>query len=351
MNAREVVFPVVGVCALWAMSCVDAPTVSQDPWRGSPVRQAISINFTEFGSDATLIDFEGLGAQLEGTTIGLVTFRTFNDDNGSFLIELEPASGNFPAHSPTHLALKGDGFNQAGGSNAPPPIIEATFAVPVGAVGAWLTSPSQQFFTAIDAAGTEVGTTTLDPISPREPRFVGFSSPSGIARVLIGNNQIGGFGFDDFVYADLLLTPAATIEDVIDQISEVLGDEPSHPATDDLGDAASKLQRALDALGETPPDRLGALRWIERGIGDVQEAVSRGLLDEALGTEVMVRLAEVARGIAVAVIDEAIARAGHAEKISEAQTELAEGDALRDLGDFRDAVDKYKDALKVAERA
>ena len=50
-------------------------------------------------------------------------------------------------------------------------------------------------------------------------------------------------------------------------------------------------------------------------------------------------------------LEEAIAQGGDAGEIDEAELALDDGDALRDSGTFKDAVNKYKDALAKAESA
>ena len=65
----------------------------------------------------------------------------------------------------------------------------------------------------------------------------------------------------------------------------------------------------------------------------------------------MDQLAGIARALAVLAIEEAIAAGGDPGEISDAQDALAEGDTLRDAGQFKDAVKKYKDAFAKAESA
>ncbi len=65
----------------------------------------------------------------------------------------------------------------------------------------------------------------------------------------------------------------------------------------------------------------------------------------------MDHLTGIARFMAVEAIDEAIAQGGDSGDIGDAQDALAEGDTLRESGDFKDAVNKYKDALSKAEGA
>ena len=66
----------------------------------------------------------------------------------------------------------------------------------------------------------------------------------------------------------------------------------------------------------------------------------------------MDQLAGLVRGLALTAIDEANADpSSDQSKISTAQDSLAEGDTLRAPGAFKDAVNKYNDALAQAEGA
>jgi hypothetical protein len=146
-------------------------------------------------------------------------------------------------------------------------------------------------------------------------------------------------------------TPAQATEDVIDELGNLVEADPGSPLADKLGDVIDKLQTALDELNKTPPDNQAAVGAIEGAVGDVEAAVKDGLLDAAQGTEIMDELAGVARQLAESAIEDATARGGDPGKIIEAEDALAEGDALRDAGAFKDAVNKYKDALAKAEGA
>ncbi len=86
-------------------------------------------------------------------------------------------------------------------------------------------------------------------------------------------------------------------------------------------------------------------------MGDLEAAVQDGLLDATEGAQLMDQLAGVAQQLAENAINEAIAQGGNATTIAEAQLALALGDALRASGAFKDAVNKYKDALAKAESA
>ena len=99
------------------------------------------------------------------------------------------------------------------------------------------------------------------------------------------------------------------------------------------------------------PDNQAAMGAIEGAVGDLEAAVSAGLLDSVQGTQCMTQLASAARQLAVAAIDAAIAGGGDPDKIADAQLALDDGDALRSAESFKDAVAMYKDALAQAEGA
>ena len=113
-------------------------------------------------------------------------------------------------------------------------------------------------------------------------------------------------------------------------------------------DVTAKLQTALDELDKTPPDNQAAITQIEGAIGDVETAVNGGF-NPMQASSHMDRLAEMGRQLAVIAIDQAIAQRDDPAKTDLAQQFLADGDALRAAGAFKDAVNKYKDALATAE--
>jgi hypothetical protein len=161
--------------------------------------QTQPIDWDEFGPSSVVVDFEDSPVVgLEGATIGNVTFNTLNIDSGSFLVE--PGTGVFIPHSPTHMALKGDGFD--GESNWPPPIVGATFAAPVRAAGAWISTPAGVIVRVQNAQFNDLATQVVPPNSGSNT-FVGFTSTQGISRLVIEGQQISGIGFDDLIYEPL----------------------------------------------------------------------------------------------------------------------------------------------------
>lgn len=151
-------------------------------------------------------------------------------------------------------------------------------------------------------------------------------------------------------YREIVDIPQATGE-LITDLEDIVLNNPDTPLADKVEDALAKAETALDELTKTPPDNQAAVGNIEGAVGDLEAAVSDGLLDPVQGTQLMDEFAAIARQLAVDALDQAIASGGDPGPINEAQQALAEGDVLRSLGAFKNAVNKYKDALAKAESA
>ena len=137
----------------------------------------------------------------------------------------------------------------------------------------------------------------------------------------------------------------------IDGLQAIVDSNPGTPLADKVEDALAKLQTALNELTENPPDNQGAVGVMVGAVADLDAAVSDGLLDLTLGTQLMDQVVGIALALAQAAIDEAIAQGGDPDKINEAEASLASGDDLRDDGSFEAAVNAYKDAVAQAEGA
>jgi len=147
-------------------------------------------------------------------------------------------------------------------------------------------------------------------------------------------------------------SPQEAIQNVSAVLNDIITNSAGTPLADKAQDAFDKLQTALNELNKEPPDNQAAVGNIEGAVGDLEAAVKDGLLDSTAGAELMDDLAGVARQLAADAIDNAIADpASDQGEISDAEQSLADGDALRGSGDFKDAVNKYKDALARAESA
>ncbi len=106
-----------------------------------------------------------------------------------------------------------------------------------------------------------------------------------------------------------------------------------------------------EELNKIPPDNQAAVGNIEGAVGDLEAAVKDDILTKSEGKKLMDKLACIAKQLAEDAIDQAVANSGDPDKISEAETSRDDGDEFRASGDFKDAVNKYKDALAKAESA
>jgi hypothetical protein len=122
-------------------------------------------------------------------------------------------------------------------------------------------------------------------------------------------------------------------------------------ARDKLEDVLDKVESALRRLDRARPNRQGAAGDLEGAAGDLQAAIKSKLVAASEGNALLVEIAQIVRLLAVDAIEEAKAGGGEADKIAEAETELARGDTRLAAGRFKDAVAAYKDALSKAEGA
>ena len=141
------------------------------------------------------------------------------------------------------------------------------------------------------------------------------------------------------------------MEAIIDDLDAIVLDNPDTPLADKVEDALAKTQVVLDELTKTPPDNQAAVGNIEGAVGDLEAAIGLDPAQDPILTDAMDQLTGVARQLAAEAIDEALVQDGDPIIIDDAEQALADGDALRDLGAFKDAVNKYKDALSKAESA
>jgi Zn-dependent M28 family amino/carboxypeptidase len=162
------------------------------------------------------------------------------------------------------------------------------------------------------------------------------------------NNNDAALGTNSDAMAFTILQYASSTVDVqFAQVSQglqaIIAANPG-PLADKVEDALAKFQSASAELAKTRPDRQAAIGNIEGANGDLEAAVKEGL-DAAQGAALMDELTSVARQFAAGAINMAIANNRSPSRIAEAQRSLADGDALRTAGRFKDAVNKYKDAL------
>jgi parallel beta-helix repeat protein len=154
-----------------------------------------------------------------------------------------------------------------------------------------------------------------------------------------------------------VITLEQGLRNLIKELNEIIENNPGTPLADKIEDARDKVVCALEELEKSPPDNQAVVGNLEGAVGDIEAAVKDDLLDLADGIYLIDQAVRVARQLAVNAIMDAIERGGDPDSITEAQGYLDEGDVLRASGlsgniqDFKEAVNKYKDALAKAESA
>ena len=151
---------------------------------------------------------------------------------------------------------------------------------------------------------------------------------------------------------DVARTPQQAIENVIDGLQDIVNSNSGTPLADKVEDALANALTALNELTKTPPDNQAAMAALEGAVGDLEASLGlNGPAVDAQLTDLMGQLAGAAKVLAQDAIDAAIAGGGDPDTIVDAQQFLADGDADRAAGQFKDAVAKYKDAKAKAESA
>jgi len=145
------------------------------------------------------------------------------------------------------------------------------------------------------------------------------------------------------------LSPEQAIQQVSEALSDIVDSNPGTPLADKIEDAMDELLTALVELDQ--PDNQAAVGNIEGAVGKLEAAVKDGLLDAEQGIQLMDDLSATAKQLADTALDQAIAQGGDPDVINDAQQSLLEGDGYRADEAFKDAVNKYKDALGKAESA
>ena len=166
---------------------------------------------------------------------------------------------------------------------------------------------------------------------------------NGDSTVTVSGLSNTALGLTDFQ------TPSETLQDVIDQLQSIISDDPGTPLADKVEDALGSVQTALRELDKAPSDNQAAIGNMENGVGDLEVAVTTGLLDSQEGKDLMDKLAGAARQLASEAIGDATFCDPDHPNIALAQQALNDGDVLRTAEAFKDAVNAYKDALSTAE--
>jgi uncharacterized protein len=192
-------------------------------------------------------------------------------------------------------------------------------------------------------------------INADEPDLVDYdkSFKSATQDTFFEPNQFRSADHDPLVVslcADLTACAIDRLQEVADTLEELMASADSK-ARDKLGDVLDKVESALRRLERDRPNRQAAAGDIEGAAGDLQAAIKQGAVGTAEGNALLEDMARAVRLLAVDAIEEAKAGGGKADKIDEAELELARGDARLAAGHFKEAIAKYQDALSKAEGA
>lgn len=148
------------------------------------------------------------------------------------------------------------------------------------------------------------------------------------------------------------MTPCEQLDGIRTDLKAIESENSGTALADKVEDARAKTDAAAHELCvKSPADHQAGAGNIEGAIGDLQAAVTDGLLDASTGKHLMDRSARVSRQLASIAIEEAIARGAGASELNDAKTYVSEGDSFRSSNDFKNAAAKYKAALSTAEGA
>ena len=191
-------------------------------------------------------------------------------------------------------------------------------------------------------------TAVLSDPSAVNPEFV--ADVAGVYEIQLIVND-GDVDSDPDQVTITVLTPQQALELICAQLQDIVNNNPGTPLADKIEDAKAKTQTAVNELNKEPADNQAAIGNIEGAVGDLEVAVNAGLFDPEEGAQLMDQLAGIARQIAADALAQAIDGGGNPTIIAEAQQALADGDALRISGAFKDAINNYKVGLTKAESA
>ena len=150
---------------------------------------------------------------------------------------------------------------------------------------------------------------------------------TGSGQLTVG---LSAYGRIEALIADLDAAASASNGDEREAIEEVIG----------------RLNQALAELNDGPPPHFEhALVDMRNAAGDLEDAIDKGDIGSAQGTAWAIELVSIGRQMVVIGIADAGAAGGNPVKILQAQAELAAGDALAGLGQHKNALNAYKNAM------
>ena len=268
----------------------------------------------------TAVDGGGVPVPDGGLTSSLtLTFSGVDDASGVASFECRVDSATFaPCTSPQTPAGLADGphtfdvsaIDAAGNTDLTP------------ASRAWIldaTQPDTTILTAVDGGGVPVAEGGLTTSPEMTLTFSG-SDASGVASFECSLNgamfaactspqTLAGLAADEHTFAvsaidtvgNTDLTPASlgwsvvTPASVAEDLQNIVDNNSGTPLADKVEDALQAMQAASDEFANTSPDNQAAVGNLEGAEGDLEAAVSDGVLDQGQGTALMDQIAAIAR--------------------------------------------------------
>ena len=147
---------------------------------------------------------------------------------------------------------------------------------------------------------------------------------------------------------DGTVTMLAAIGPAIDELQDVVDNNPGPPLADKAEDAIEKLLNASLEYYKAPPDYVAAAGSLAGAAGDLQAAIDAGLFDPAQqAVDLMDYITGLARHLAATTLIQTILDDGDPDDIDAASLALWEGDVLRAAGAYKDAIAKYVTMLGI----
>lgn len=206
--------------------------------------------------------------------------------------------------------------------------------------------------TGLDGAVLEYTASVADPT---DPDVAAACSPASGTRFPMGATQVQCTA-SDAAWNTTSGTFTVTVRNAVEQLADIARDletlvteNPGTPLADKAEDGLAKVQAARQKLSANPLYRTEPITELEGAAGDLEAAVASGLLAPAEGNALVDRVANAARLLTEEAIALGVARGDDPERIAEAEQRLAQGDATRADGQFKNAVAAYATACGTAE--
>lgn len=180
-----------------------------------------------------------------------------------------------------------------------------------------------------------------DPPPPRDPEpvFEHAVLVHGVTRELGPFRALATVRVDD------------ALQDIIDDLQAILGNDPGQPWGTSITSARAKLVNAQTELGQPTPDMVVVFSELVLGTTELEGAIDNYGFDAGAGHELGDRISEVSHPWAVDEVDAAIAQSGDPVLIALAQQALADSDTEQARGEWKLCAAAHKVAVEKAQES